>query len=361
MTLAVGAEVGGRYRVDYHIASGGMGSVYAVHHRDTGHRHALKVLKQTGGDGASTLERFRREAQLLDSFDHRGVVKMTDAGVMEDGSAFLVMELLEGETLLSFLRREAPIEPRRLVPIVRGMAEALDAVHGTGVIHRDLKPSNVFLTPDGIKLVDFGVAFGVDLVSLTMSGQVVGTVRYMAPEQLEGRRALDARADVYSMGLIIWAALAGRPPHGGTIAQSTMSIMGGTPRLETFAPAIPPRLADVVHRAIARRREDRFETAGAFTAAFEAALSEPAGRADPGLRWAHERTGFQPLPPTREVPSFRPPVAAAPAADAMEDDPTEVDPQPLGARRPRVVFLTIAAAAVVGIAVGVALFMLRTS
>ncbi len=358
MKFEPGTIIGGRYVISREIASGGMGTVYAVVNRETGHRYALKVLSVSGESGKSTLERFRREAQLLDSLEHHGVVKMTDAGIMKDGSAFLVMELLEGETLLDFFRREAPIDPRRMLPIVRGAADALDAVHAQGVIHRDLKPSNVFTTPDGIKLVDFGVAYGVDLVSLTITGQVVGTVRYMAPEQLDGKRELDARADVYSLGVMVWAALAGRPPHGGNVAQSAMSIMEGTPRLLEHCPGIAPRLADVVQRSIALDPDERYPTAGAFADAFEEALGREPAPAEPHLRWTRERTGFVPLPPTRVTPSSRP----GPKGDAGEDDQTEVDPRPLGARRGRrVVAFVIASAVLLGVSAGVVLYLLKTS
>jgi len=325
MSLSPGGLVGGRYVVQREIASGGMGTVYAVHNQEDGRAYALKVLKKTDASVETTLDRFRREAQLLDSLDHPSVVKMMDAGLTEDGAAFLVMELLEGETLLDYLRREAPVAPAALAPIVRGMAIGLDAIHERFVIHRDLKPSNVFVTPDGVKLVDFGVARGVDLVRLTITGQVIGTVRYMSPEQLAGRTELDGRSDVYSMGLIVWSALAGGPPHSGTIAVATLSILDGTPRLDEVAPAVGPELAAVVHRAIAVSRDQRFATAGEFAAAFERAAAQVG--ADP--RWSSP-TGFAPLPSTRvALPSYGDehldPTIDAPAT--LVDPPRMAPPQ----------------------------------
>jgi len=292
MTLAQGQIVGERYRLDSEIASGGMGSVYRVERVKDGAPFAFKVIRRDLAPGPRTVERFKREARLLSEIAHPGVVQMVDAGLMKDGSAFLVMELLEGETLLDFFRRESPVTAGELAPIVTGIAQALDAVHSRGIVHRDLKPSNIFLASGAVKLVDFGIAQATHVTRLTLTGQVVGTVRYMAPEQLLGED-VDHRADVYALGIIVWAALAGGPPFIGTGMDAIKEVLTGAPPLEREVPGLGVELTGIVHRCISRERDERFTSAGAFAKAFaRAATKAPTKR-------ARQNTGFIPIPTTR--------------------------------------------------------------
>jgi len=271
-----------------------MGVVYEVRRDTDDAPFALKVVREKIAKGKKTAQRLRREAQVLARLHHPGVVKMVDAGLTDSGHVFLVMELLEGETLLQYLVREAPVAPSTLVPIVDGIAAALDAVHQAGIVHRDLKPSNVIVTPSGVKLVDFGVAHGAEYVRLTVTGQVVGTVRFMSPEQLTGSAEIDHRTDVYALGIIVWASMAGGPPFTGNPMQLTMQIAEGAPRLDVLLSYVEEGLADVVHRAIAVRRDERPSSAGAFAREFrEAAIGVEPTVTD------LEPTGFAPIPATR--------------------------------------------------------------
>ncbi len=293
MKVSEGTVVGGRYEIRQEIASGGMGIVYEVERTDDGQRFAMKVVRQKVARGATTAARLQREAEVLSRLDHPGIVRMVDAGLATEGAIYIVMELLEGETLQAYLEREAPVAPADLVPIVDGVASALDAVHGAGFIHRDLKPSNVVLTSSGPKLLDFGVAHGADYVRLTVTGQVVGTVRYMSPEQLTGVTDVDHQTDVYALGVIIWSALAGGPPFVGNPLQVAMQIAEGAPRLDVLLPRVDRELADVVHRAISPYKKDRPSSAGELARAYR----ELAGSLDEVSEGA-AATGFQPIPLT---------------------------------------------------------------
>ncbi|RLB52297.1 MAG: hypothetical protein DRJ42_15315 [Deltaproteobacteria bacterium] len=315
MSLTSGQVVGQRYRVLDEIATGGMGSVHEVERLEDAAHFAIKVIRGDLVQGGTTLERFRREAQLLSKIDHPGVVQILDAGLLEDQSAFFVMELLEGETLLDYFRREAPMSASDASTIIGGVADALDAVHGLGIIHRDLKPANIILAGETVKLVDFGIAKAADVTRLTMTGQMVGTVRYMAPEQIIGE-AVDHRADIYALGVMAWAALAGRPPFPGSGMETAEHVLAGAPRLDEVAPDLGEAICAAVHRAMSREASRRFESAGAFAAAFaEAAVGAPKVTTRPS-------TGFMPLAATVVDRPRRPPEEAARAAEAPSPGPT---------------------------------------
>ncbi len=314
MALEAGRVVGQRYRVEGEIATGGMGAVYRVTRLDDGAPLALKVIRKDRCSAQTAMDRFRREAQLLDKLEHPQVVRFFDAGRTDDGSLFLVMELLEGETLLHYLHREAPVAAPAVAELVRGIATALDAVHSVGVVHRDLKPGNVFLTPSGVKLVDFGIAKAANVTRLTITGQIVGTVRYMAPEQVMGN-SVDSRADGYSLGVIAWSALAGGPPFTGKGMDAVREVIAGLPPLELSAPELGPEICAVVHKATAREADARFATAGAFAEAFEAAVTGAP------LNPNRPRTGFVPLPATNAAtPKAR--ARAEPETRILDEGPT---------------------------------------
>jgi TolB-like protein len=243
-----------------------MGVVYAARDERLGRTVAVKTMASMRDD-ATARQRFWREARAAASVNHPNVCQIHDVG--EDaGTLFIAMELLEGEPLGDRLQRGA-LEVAEAVPIARGMLAALAALHDRGLIHRDLKPSNVFLTPHGVKLLDFGLARPELEASMTMagaltrSGVVIGTPRYMAPEQVNGD-TVDARADLFAAGAILFEMLAGRPAFGGA---SVVDVLHATlheqPPALSGSPAIVA-VDRVIRRALAKRPADRFISAGAM-------------------------------------------------------------------------------------------------
>jgi hypothetical protein len=180
-----------RFKIDEVLGSGGMGTVYDAHDMQTGHRVALKVLKKTKSSGESE-DRFRREAEILASIDHPGIVGIHGFGAAPDGTLWLAMEYLEGVTLREKVSRDGPMDPAELCPIITAACAALSETHARGVVHRDLKPDNIFLTsstPPEVKILDFGLSLTLTSKKLTATGTIIGTPRYMAPEQIKSAHA----------------------------------------------------------------------------------------------------------------------------------------------------------------------------
>ena len=257
----------GRYVVNRKIGEGGMGVVYAARDERLERPVALKLMSEMVGRDDTARKRFWREARAAASVNHPNICQIYEIGD-EAGTLFIAMELLEGESLADRLAR-GPLLLSEAMPIALGMLAALSALHGQGLVHRDLKPSNVFLTRHGVKLLDFGLArhefAGPTLptltgVELTGSGMLVGTPRYMAPEQALGE-PVDARSDVFSAGAILFEMLAGRPAFGGaTIVDVLHATVHDQPPALTGSPAI--HAADrVIRRALAKRPADRFASA----------------------------------------------------------------------------------------------------
>jgi serine/threonine-protein kinase len=271
--LTPGTIVGGRYRVERLLGRGGMGVVVEATDVARGGTCAVKVLRSRFVDSTTVVERFRREARILDAIEHPAIVRIRDCGETEQG-VFIAMELLRGETLLERLRREGVMSPAALAPIVEGLCDALAAVHAEGVIHRDLKPANVFLPEGGetaVSLIDFGVAKVLDLARLTLTGQVVGTLSYMAPEQLSGR-PVDERVDIYAVGVMLHGALRGKPPFPREAHLAVQAILAGdVPALES----VPAPIAAVVAKAMAIDPGHRFGTARELASAFRSAVAAP--------------------------------------------------------------------------------------
>lgn len=270
-----GTVMGGRYVLRRIIAAGGMGAVYEAEDQTEPHRVALKLLHPELTADGEVRRRFRRESSVLRALDHPSIVRILDVGAGEGELLFMVMELLGGETLHARLERETSLSPRALVPIVEGIAAGLGAVHARGVIHGDLKPANVSLQPDGaVKLLDFGLSKVFGLERLTQTGDLNGTPAYMAPELLTGKGELDERIDTYAFGVILYQCLAGRPPFVGKVPGKLMMdiVMGEAPPLRELAPSVSEQLAEVVARAMSRRREHRYESAAALADAFASAV-----------------------------------------------------------------------------------------
>jgi serine/threonine protein kinase len=254
----------GRYQILEKLGEGGMGVVYKARDARLDRPIAIKMIKRSGGDDATARERFWREARLAASVNHPGICPLYEIGE-EDGELFIAMELLEGEPLDKRLTTAALPMPEAM-QIALSMLGALEALHARGVVHRDLKPSNVFLTPHGLKLLDFGLArpTSTDVeqtgVDITLPGVLMGTPRYMAPEQLLGKR-LDARADIFAAGAIVFEMLAGKPAFGGdTIVDVTHAVLHDRPPVLAGSSAITA-VDRAIHRALAKNPDDRYQRA----------------------------------------------------------------------------------------------------
>lgn len=273
-TSLVGATLDGRYELVAHLATGGMGAVFKARHVHLRKDVAVKVLRPDLTSSADIVERFRREAEIASALEHDNIVRVTDFGRSADGYLFLVMELLVGESLFDRLRHEGLLPPEEAVPILWQVCAGLQAAHELGVVHRDLKPENVFLARTGpdrevAKILDFGIAKIADPSSgsATQDGIVVGTPEYLSPEQAMGT-AVDARADIYAVGLIAWRALGGRhpfkaeDPRGLLMMQATRTV----PPLTDQRPdlAAYPTLVAAVAKACAKDAAARHQTATAL-------------------------------------------------------------------------------------------------
>ena len=267
----VGRVIGDRYRILGLIGEGGMGAVYEAEHLSVGRRVALKRLHPELANDSHAISRFQREARAAGASGHEHVVDVLDLGFAEDGAPYLVMELLVGESLAARLRRQRQLAPRRAASIAGQVLSALEAVHALDVIHRDLKPDNIFLSKrngrtDYVKVLDFGVskmsAEGKD-PKLTRTGVMVGTPHYMSPEQARGVRNLDHRVDLYAVGVILYECLAGQLPFQADNYHALLqSILARDPvPLQQLVPDLDAGLVEVVHRALAKRADDRFEHA----------------------------------------------------------------------------------------------------
>ena len=245
-----------RFETERLAGSGGMGSVYLARDRVIGGPVAIKLLNP-----APKHEwRFEREAELLAQLSHPGIVRHIAHGRLDDGRLYLALEWLEGEDLEARLAGRG-LTMREALILARRVAEALGAAHSLGIVHRDVKPSNVFLVdgdPTRPKLLDFGVA-RVLSASATRTGTALGTPAYMAPEQAKGERDLDARADVWSLGCVLFECLSGSPPFTGDHPMAILGkiVIARAPRVTELRPEVPPDLDDLVARMLSREREAR--------------------------------------------------------------------------------------------------------
>ena len=275
----VGKSIAGRYVLRALVGHGGMGAVYEAEHLGLGKRVAIKFIDQEFATDERIVARFAREARAMSAIESAHIVTVLDAG-SEDGRPFLVMELLRGEDLGQRLRRTSRVPIPEAMHIIAQVLKGLAKAHAAGIVHRDLKPDNVFLTksdtdPLFAKIVDFGVSKierprdKTSPLALTGRGTVLGTPFYMCPEQAQAMPDVDARADIYSVGAILFECLSGRPPHTGeTYEQVILSIcMREAPDLRAIEPSISPEIASFVRRALSRDRADRFPTAERMLAA----------------------------------------------------------------------------------------------
>jgi serine/threonine protein kinase len=244
MRPTAGLTFGGRYELQSRIAIGGMGEVWQSTDLVIGRTVAIKILKDEYLGDPGFLERFRAEARHAALVNHEGIANVFDYGE-EEGSAFLVMELVPGEALSTILEREHVLSTDKVLDIVAQTAAALHAAHAAGLVHRDIKPGNLLITPDGrVKITDFGIARIADQVPLTATGQVMGTVQYLSPEQASGKSA-SPTTDVYSLGIVAYESLAGRRPFTG---ESQVAI--AMAQINEIAPDLPSTVSEPVRNLV---------------------------------------------------------------------------------------------------------------
>lgn len=260
----------GKYRLDEQLGGGGMGTVYRATHLLIDRPVALKVLSQRFVGDQTAQQRFRREARAAGRMQHPNAVTVTDFGATEDGYLYIVMELLEGRTLRDLLAHEAPLDPARAVAIMLQACAAVGAAHEAGLIHRDLKPANILIEQRPnvaavVKVLDFGVAkFAVeehdeDYPTLTQVGAIIGTPRYMSPEQCSGAAPLTPASDVYSLGIILYEMLTGTVPFSAEapLALALKQVSEAPRPLRELVPSVPAQLERVVMHALAKDPQAR--------------------------------------------------------------------------------------------------------
>ncbi|HET9785728.1 MAG TPA: serine/threonine-protein kinase, partial [Pyrinomonadaceae bacterium] len=275
--------IAGRFRIECEIGRGGMGTVYRATHLGLERPVAVKIIKQEFASDRDVADRFLREARTMARLRHRHAAMIFDAGNLPDGRHFIIMEFVEGITLSDALAQDGRFSPERAVKIAVQICDVLEEAHQLGIIHRDLKPSNIMLNERGVCVLDFGVAKvlvtsteSTATHATTGSGQLVGTPRYMSPEQCLGQR-VGARSDLYSLGVVLYEMLTGRPPFIDPLPSAVLvkQATAPPPPLPQLRPDIPKQLAIAVHTLLAKRTEDRPRTAAVARTMLERSLVRP--------------------------------------------------------------------------------------
>jgi serine/threonine-protein kinase len=277
-----GTTVGGKYRLEMKIAQGASSSIWSASHETLGRPVAVKFMESPGKSSHERVQRFMREAKLASAVQHRYIVDIFDFGQTEWGMPYMVMELLQGTPLSTRISMGAPMAVHELLHHMEMVLTGLHAAHQVGIVHRDLKPENIFLIDDGAecypKILDFGISIlanhGADeaVERLTQEGAILGTLWYMSPEQVRGRRDIDYRTDLYSLGVMLYEILVGDSPFSAdTVGELLIKIATETPPpLIEQRPDVGQALSDLVGKAMAKRRRDRFASADDMRLAMQA-------------------------------------------------------------------------------------------
>jgi eukaryotic-like serine/threonine-protein kinase len=370
----IGKVLKSKYRLDRVLGVGGMAAVYAATHLRNASRVAVKVLHKEMAADENVRARFLREGYAANSVEHTGTVRILDDDTGEDGSVFLVMELLEGETLDQRWERSGRrLNAREVARLLYKLLDVLAAAHAKGIVHRDIKPDNLFLTREGaMKVLDFGVARIVEApVTSTRPGGIVGTPAFMAPEQVLGK-TVDAQSDLWSAGATAFTLLARSFVHEATTAQEMMVMVGSrvARSLEMVAPDVPSPLARVVDHALMFNKEDRWPDArtmqralaDAYQAAFDAPMPGTEDADDSSaLRLADLASGNISLPPERHFDRSSAVTVLTGATPVISQPPDPVSPGTLPRARRRPSRQTVIAGGIVLLSVVIGLVVTITA
>ena len=353
----VGTVLDGQYQIESLLGKGGMGAVYLARHILLGDRVAIKILPPQVRNNAEWLRRFRREGQAARRFRHVNAVTVYDLRTASDGTVYMVMEYVEGQTLDDELKKRVRFTPAEALEVLEPIMSVLNTAHAMGVVHRDLKPENIMIGKPGaggepqIKLLDLGIAkmreiAGVEssgTTELTMAGQVLGTPYYMSPEQWgeisrDGNPEIDGRTDIYSLGLVAYQMISGQRAYSaGTLHElrrEHISVM--PPPLTQRRPDVPHGFSDAINRAISKDRNDRQATAGELADQLREGLRSAPSAGSDGKRFAEAPPFESAATPTH---GNRPPVATHSDVNAAtvvtsEAIPTSPPPTPAAIPRP---------------------------
>jgi tRNA A-37 threonylcarbamoyl transferase component Bud32/tetratricopeptide (TPR) repeat protein len=319
MTLQIGENVG-PYRVTAQLGQGGMATVYKAYHANLDRYVAIKVLHQAFKEDPTFLARFQREAKVLAKLEHPNIVPIYDFAE-HNGQPYLVMKFVEGDTLKARMS-DGPLTMAEIRKVVDSVGAGLAYAHKQGILHRDVKPSNVIITPEGHYYIsDFGLARIAGAGESTLSQDtMLGTPNYISPEQAKGVADVDARADLYSFGVVLYEMVVGRVPYSADTPFATIHdhIYTPLPLPSKVNPTVPEPIERFLLKALAKEREGRFEDATAFVSGFHQALGEAKASATPTAGASVPASGAVSGTATRRAPTAAPTVRAAKAAPVAE-------------------------------------------
>jgi serine/threonine-protein kinase len=333
----IGRMVGGRYRLIAPLGEGGMATIWRAVDEQLDREVAVKILRPQFGTDPGFAARFKQEARSAGSLSHPNIVPVYDYGTdADEGSQFIVMQLVDGDDLASLIRERSSLSTDDAVRVAIGVASALEAAHRRGIIHRDVKPGNILITDDGdVKVTDFGIARAVSEASMTVTGTTLGSVHYFSPEQARGDEVTGA-SDVYALGIVLYEMLTGRRPfEGDSAAGVALKRLTEDPVPPSAHRPVPPALSAIVMRAMERDPARRFPDAGSFAEALRAWQRDPsatpaglaAGSAGVAAAAGSPAPAAAPIPPAGEPTMYVPPPVARPSDRVPGGGPPRRPPQ----------------------------------